>query len=165
MLGAADELTEQGIYVDAAVSRQMQTVIPEVEELRDAGRLPQTMVVHLGTNGILGDDTMTEFFTALSERPEGRRADGPGAGQELDRPPTTPRSSPCRRSSRTCRCSTGTASPHQCPGNCFYDDGIHLRQDGQDYYTAADRQPARAELTSAGDLSGRGGGPAIRSVA
>ena len=39
MLGAADELTEQGIYVDAAVSRQMQTVIPEVEQLRDAGRL------------------------------------------------------------------------------------------------------------------------------
>ena len=22
----------------------------------------------------------------------------------------------------------------QCPGNCYYDDGIHLRQEGQDYY-------------------------------
>ena len=22
----------------------------------------------------------------------------------------------------------------QCPGTCFYDDGIHLRQDGQTYY-------------------------------
>ena len=25
---------------------------------------------------------------------------------------------------------------NDCPGNCFYDDGIHLRQDGQDYYSA-----------------------------
>ena len=23
-----------------------------------------------------------------------------------------------------------------CPGSCFYDDGIHLRPDGQSYYTA-----------------------------
>ena len=23
----------------------------------------------------------------------------------------------------------------QCPDNCFYEDGIHLRQTGQDYYT------------------------------
>jgi len=23
-----------------------------------------------------------------------------------------------------------------CPGNCFYDDGIHLRPDGQRYYAA-----------------------------
>ncbi len=23
---------------------------------------------------------------------------------------------------------------NQCPGNCFYNDGIHLRPDGQQYY-------------------------------
>jgi hypothetical protein len=25
---------------------------------------------------------------------------------------------------------------NDCPGNCFYSDGIHLRQAGQDYYAA-----------------------------
>ena len=29
----------------------------------------------------------------------------------------------------------------QCPGACFYGDGIHLAQAGQDYYTAADHEP------------------------
>ena len=69
MLGAADELTEQGIFVSAAVSRQMQTVVPDVEGLRDAGRLPEKMVVHLGTNGVLDDDTINAFFGAVSTVP------------------------------------------------------------------------------------------------
>ena len=24
----------------------------------------------------------------------------------------------------------------QCPGDCFYDDGIHLNQNGQNYYAS-----------------------------
>ena len=33
--------------------------------------------------------------------------------------------------------STGTSLATQCPGDCFYDDGIHLNQNGQNYYACA----------------------------
>jgi peptidoglycan/LPS O-acetylase OafA/YrhL len=133
MLGAADELTEQGMYVDAAVSRQMQSVVPEVEGLRDAGRLPQAMVVHLGTNGVLDDDTINAFFGALTSVPKvvvltvrapGKSWIDPNNAKIMDLPAQFPNVSVLYWD--------GLAG--QCAGNCFYDDGIHLRQAGQDYY-------------------------------
>ena len=70
MLGAADELAAEGLVVSAEVSRQMKSMIPVVEQLRDAGRLGEVVVIHLGTNGDLSDDTVTEFFEALADVPQ-----------------------------------------------------------------------------------------------
>ena len=132
MLGAADELEEKGILVDAVVSRQMKTMVPVVQQLAAAGRLGPAVVVSLGTNGNLGDQTMTEFFTALA-----------GVPKVLVLTVHAPRDYVVANNAKL------QALPSQfpnvtvlywdqlandCPGNCFYNDGIHLRQAGQDYY-------------------------------
>jgi peptidoglycan/LPS O-acetylase OafA/YrhL len=135
MLGAADELTEAGIYVDAAVSRQMQSVIPEVEQLRDAGRLPEKMVVHLGTNGTLSDDSVNAFFTALATVPRVVVLTVRAPGKSwIDGNNAKIVALPAQFPNVSVLYWDGLAG--QCQGNCFYDDGIHLRQAGQDYYTA-----------------------------
>ena len=93
------------------------------------------MVVHLGTNGTLSDDTMTEFFTALSSVPKvvvltvrapGKSWIAANNAKIVALPAQFPNVSVLYWD--------GLAA--QCQGNCFYDDGIHLRQAGQDYYTA-----------------------------
>ena len=48
----------------------MKTMVPIVEGLRDSGQLSDTVVVHLGTNGDLSDQTINEFFAALSGAPK-----------------------------------------------------------------------------------------------
>jgi peptidoglycan/LPS O-acetylase OafA/YrhL len=134
MLGAADELREKGMVVNAEVSRQMKTMVPTVQQLAAAGQLGPAVVVHLGTNGNLGDQTMHDFFTALS-----------GVPKVLVLTVHAPRDYVVANNAKL------QALPSQfpnvtvlywdqlandCPGNCFYSDGIHLRQAGQDYYAS-----------------------------
>ena len=132
MLGAADELEEKGMVVDAVVSRQMRTMVPVVQQLAAAGRFGPAVVVNLGTNGNLGDQTMHDFFTALS-----------GVPKVLVLTIHAPRDYVVANNAKL------QALPSQfpnvtvlywdqlandCPGDCFAGDGIHLRQAGQDYY-------------------------------
>jgi hypothetical protein len=132
MMGAADELAAKGIAVDAEVSRQMGTMLPVVEALRDAGRFGDAVVIHLGSNGPIDDATMTRFFTALADVPKvvvltiDSRGDWDSANNAMiaDLPTRFPNVSVLYWD--------GLAA--DCPGECFYDDGIHLRQDGQNYY-------------------------------
>jgi hypothetical protein len=51
MLGAAGSLRARGIQVDAVESRQWGTGTATLARMAEAGRLPPTVVVHLGTNG------------------------------------------------------------------------------------------------------------------
>jgi hypothetical protein len=135
MLGAADELTEEGIVVSAEVNRQMSTMVPKVQELRDGGQLGGTVVVHLGTNGVLTDETVTDFFTALAGVPKVLVLTVEAPGKSWIEPNNAKIVSlPAQFPNVTVLYWDGLAT--QCPGNCFYDDGIHLRQEGQDYYTA-----------------------------
>ena len=134
MLGAKDELEAKGILVSAEVSRQMKTMIPVVEQLRDSGQLSDTMIVHLGTNGDLSDETVNEFFTALSGVPkvlvltiDADRSWVPANNAKL-------MALPAQFPNVQLLYWDGLGP--QCPGDCFYDDGIHLNQDGQDYYAA-----------------------------
>jgi peptidoglycan/LPS O-acetylase OafA/YrhL len=135
MLGAADELKELGFLVDAEVSRQMQTMVPRVQGLRDSGQLGDAVVVHLGTNGNLGDQTLTEFFGALAGVPRVLvlTVRAPGKGW-IDANNAKILALPAQFPNVSILYWDGLAA--SCPGNCFYDDGIHLRQDGQNYYTA-----------------------------
>ena len=149
MLGAADELTGQGIVVDAEVSRQMQTMIPEVEQLRDAGQLrrhgrrPPRHERHPRATR-----RSTEFFTALSGVPKvvvltvsaPARAGSTGNNAKIV---ALPAQFPNVRS------CTGTASPPSAPATASTTTASTSARPGQDYYTAADRQPARTDLTSA----------------
>jgi hypothetical protein len=133
MLGAADELAAKGIVVDAAVSRQMATMIPVVQQLRDAGQLGDTVIVHLGTNGPLDDQTVQDFFTALA-----------GVPRVLVLTVSAPRTYIAANNAKLAPLPAQFPNVsvlywdglvNQCPGNCIYGDGYHLRQDGQKYYT------------------------------
>ncbi len=134
MLGAADELTAKGIVVSAEVSRQMRTMVPVVEGLRDTGQLGDAVVVHLGTNGTLGDETMTEFFTALAGVPKVVVLTVKAPRDYVAANNAKIVALPAQFPNVSVLYWDGLAN--DCPGNCFYDDGIHLRQEGQDYYSA-----------------------------
>jgi hypothetical protein len=134
MLGAADELAEQGFTVSAEVNRQMKSMVPVVQQLRDQDRLGDTVVVHLGTNGDLGDDTVNEFFGALSDVENvvvltvlapGKNWIAPNNEKILALPARFP----------NVKILYWDGLAADCPGACFYGDGIHLAQAGQDYYT------------------------------
>ena len=70
MLGSADALHAAlpGITVDAEVSRQFAEGVAIIELLAAAGRLPDTVVVHLGTNGSIAAERCDQLMTAAAGR-------------------------------------------------------------------------------------------------
>src|SRR4051794_6694454 len=65
MLGAKTQLEAQGFFVDAAESRQGKEVVDVVAGLRSAGRLGNTVVIHIGTNGEVSDQTFAAIMANL----------------------------------------------------------------------------------------------------
>ncbi len=65
MLGAKPELEAAGFVVDAAESRQGPAVVDIVAQLRAAGRLGNTVVIHIGTNGDVSDETFAAIMANL----------------------------------------------------------------------------------------------------
>jgi peptidoglycan/LPS O-acetylase OafA/YrhL len=131
MLGAAPQLAEMGILVDAQVSRQMRDVVPVMQFLRDQDRFGNAVVVHLGTNGAVGSETLEAFMDTLTNVPKvvvmtvrAPRNWIPGNNERIraltDRPNVI--------------LVDWEQLAQECPGNCFYSDGIHLRPDGREYY-------------------------------
>ena len=64
MLGADDSLRQAipGIFVDAVVSRQFWDAITVVQDYKNEGLLPGTIVIHLGTNGAFSDDQFDQIM-------------------------------------------------------------------------------------------------------
>ena len=65
MLGAKPELEAAGFVVDAAESRQGPSVVDIVSKLRAEGRLGNTVVIHIGTNGDVSDETFAAIMANL----------------------------------------------------------------------------------------------------
>jgi peptidoglycan/LPS O-acetylase OafA/YrhL len=65
MLGAKDQLEADGFVVDAAESRQGKEVVDIVARLRAAGKLGNKVVIHIGTNGEVSDDTFAAIMASL----------------------------------------------------------------------------------------------------
>jgi peptidoglycan/LPS O-acetylase OafA/YrhL len=133
MLGAAPALADEGITVDAAVSRQMVDMVPVVQALREQGRLGDAVVVHLGTNGDISDETLTSFFRALRGVPKVLvllvNAPGkPWIGPNNEKLAALPARFP------NVEVVDWPEFASRCPGDCLYDDGIHLKPDGQRRY-------------------------------
>ena len=80
MLGAAAQLAELGFTVDATESRAWVNGLDFVETLGSQDRLPETMIIHLGTNGPIGQANMDRMMAAVSTVPDGV------AGDERRRP-------------------------------------------------------------------------------
>ena len=120
----------------------MNTYVPVVEGLRDSGQLGTigVAVVHLGTNGNFSADTAARFFSALSSVPRvvvlTIRADRGWTVPNNDKLYNLPSQYP------NVQVLDWGAQSNNCPGDCFYDDGIHLKPDGQNYYTALSQQAA-----------------------
>ncbi len=132
MLGAAPELTDRGMFVDAAVSRQMIDMIPVFEQLRDAGVFGTAVVVHLGTNGPISQSTLDSFLATMDGVPnviimtiKANRGWTAGNNELL-------RAADHEGDNKILLDWEARAA--ECPGQCFYDDGIHLRPEGQKYY-------------------------------
>jgi peptidoglycan/LPS O-acetylase OafA/YrhL len=70
LLGASDHLFRRidGIEIDAAVGRQAKAGLIRLSDLRARRALADTVVIHLGTNGFLGERPVREILTQLRDR-------------------------------------------------------------------------------------------------
>ena len=132
MLGAAPQLSDLGFTVDAQESRAFVNGLDTILQLNEQGRLGDVVVVHLGTNGPIDSDDMTRMMEALA-----------GVPQVLLLTVDVPRDYTAANNALIY--DTVNTYPNvalldwaglsdACPGDCFYDDGYHLRPDGQVYY-------------------------------
>ena len=134
MLGAAEELQAAGFAVDAVKSRQMISFLPDVQRIRDDGTFGSVVVVHLGTNGKFSQGTLDQMMALLADVPvvvmlTGKANRGWIAGNN-DRLRALPGIHP------NVTVLDWEVLSRSCEGRCFYDDGIHLTQEGQNFYTS-----------------------------
>lgn len=132
MLGATEELGAMGFVVDAVVSRQMKTYLPDLQGIKDRGLLGAAVVVHLGTNGPFSDETLAQTMAILADVPVvvmlTSKADRGWVAGNNDKIRALPASYP------NVTVLDWEALAPGCAGDCFYGDGIHLNQAGQNYY-------------------------------
>ena len=132
MLGASEQLKALDFVVDAKESRSFINGLDLILTLEQEGRLGDAVVVHLGTNGPINSGEMTRMMDALVDVP-----------QVLLLTIDVPRDYTAGNNALIYE--TVAAYPNvelldwaglvrSCPGDCLYDDGFHLRPDGQDYY-------------------------------
>jgi len=134
MLGAAEELGERGFVVDAVQSRQMKSFVPNMQTFSDNGTFGSVVVVHLGTNGAFSQETLDALLATVADVPVvillTARADRgwvAGNNAKLRAVPET--------HSNVSVIDWEVLSA-TCEGRCFYGDGIHLTQVGQDFYAS-----------------------------
>ena len=132
MLGAAGQLAGAGFCVDAVVSRAFVNGLQQVIDLHTANRLGPVVVVALGTNGPIDEAQLGQMMGQLAGVPlvavvttKADRGYVPGNNDKLRSLPST---------FPNVRLVDWAAVAPSCPGNCFYDDGIHLRPDGRVFY-------------------------------
>lgn len=133
MLGAAEELTTSGFVVDAVKSRQLISYVPELEAVKLSGVLTSVVVVHLGTNGSFSDASLALLMGVLVDVPTvvmltGKADRGWIAGNN-DRIRALPGTFP------NVTVLDWEVMSASCEGRCFHDDGIHLTQSGQNFYS------------------------------
>ncbi len=134
MEGASGKLVEQGFVVDAAQSRQFKNGVEIIQSLLAQGRLGDVVVLHLGTNGLIGDSTMAEMMEALAGVPQVLilTVDAPGVDWiEAN----NAKIYSAWNTYPNVELLDWAALNDGCPGDCFASDGYHLRPDGQAYYT------------------------------
>ncbi|MGB8859207.1 MAG: hypothetical protein WCC60_08125, partial [Ilumatobacteraceae bacterium] len=68
MLGATQALQQLGFEVDAVEGRGTEGVALSIDRLRDHGTLPDTVVLHVGTNAPLRDGELEAIIDRLADR-------------------------------------------------------------------------------------------------
>jgi peptidoglycan/LPS O-acetylase OafA/YrhL len=133
MLGAAEELTASGFVVDAVKSRQLISYVPELEAVKLSGALTSVVVVHLGTNGPFSDASLGSLMALLVDVPTVVMLTGKGDRDWMTGNNNKIRALPGAFPNVTVLDWEVLAA--SCEGRCFYDDGIHLTQSGQNFYS------------------------------
>ena len=132
MLGAAEELQASGFQVDALQSRQMNAFVPTMQALRDNGTFGSVVVVHLGTNGGFSQETLDSMLATVADVPVvlllTGKADRGWIADNNAKLRAVPESHP------NVTVVDWEVLSATCEGRCFYDDGIHLTQSGQNFY-------------------------------
>jgi peptidoglycan/LPS O-acetylase OafA/YrhL len=132
MLGAADQLRAAGFCVDAQESRAFVGGLDDIQKLHAAGKLGQVVVVALGTNGPIGNGQLTALMNELAQVPTvvmvTTKADREYVARNNARIREMPATWP------NVKVVDWEALAATCPGQCFYEDGIHLPPDGRNYY-------------------------------
>jgi hypothetical protein len=132
MVGAAEQLSAAAFCVDAAQSRFFDEGLDRIARLVAEGRLGSTVVVSLGTNGLIDPLDLQQMMGALSTV---QRVIVVTA--KADRPWVAPSNELLRALPATYPNVVVVDwewAAGSCPGSCFWDDGIHLRPDGRVFY-------------------------------
>lgn len=132
MLGSADRLAAKGFVVDAVQSRQFSKALPELQAIRDNGFLGSAVVVHLGTNGSFPQSSLDQMMAILADVPIVVFVTGKADRVWIDGNNEKIRALPATYANVTVL--DWAAIGPQCPGDCFYDDQIHLNGAGQTFY-------------------------------
>jgi hypothetical protein len=132
MLGAAEELQARGFQVDALQSRQMNAFVPTMQTLKDNGTFGSVVVVHLGTNGGFSQETLDAMLATVADVPVVLLLTGKADRGWIADNNAKLRAAPVTHPNVTV--VDWEVLSATCEGRCFYDDGIHLTQSGQNFY-------------------------------
>ena len=132
MLGAADELVADGFLVDAEESRAFVRGIDVVQALVDSGRLPNQLVIHLGTNGPITQSEMDQMMALVASVPQVVLVRNDVERDYGEQNNSLMVNAAAANPNVSVLYWDGLAS--QCQGDCIYQDGIHLKSTGAAYY-------------------------------
>ena len=135
MLGAAEELAQYGITVDAQKSRPFKAALPIVNYVKSIGALGNAVVIHLGTNSGTSQETIDSIMEPLAEVPLVVVLTNAVPDKSWEKPNNTLiRALPDRYPNVKVLDWKLLVDPNP---KWTYDDGTHLRPIGQQRYTEA----------------------------
>ena len=131
MKGAAAELTAHGYAVSAGVGTQLGDLIPVVQQLAAHQPLPDVVVIHAGINGPFRADELDALLDSLAEVPNVVMMTVRADRQWIAGNNELIRAADERANVAVIDWAT---QADNCPGECFYEDDIHLTQVGAQFY-------------------------------
>ena len=139
MVGAATAIEQAlgPVRIDAAVNRQFGTAIELLTGFKNAGQLSDTVVVHMGTNGVITQDQMNAMMEVLKDRKRVvfLNLKVPRRWEQGDNDVLASTVAKFPNAVLIDWHNIGNAHPEY-----FYEDGIHLRPDGARAYAELIRQ-------------------------
>jgi lysophospholipase L1-like esterase len=139
MVGAANALQQAlgPVRIDAAVSRQFGTAIDILSAIKASGQLSDTVVVHMGTNGVITQGHMDAIMSILKDRKRVVFVNlkVPRRWEQIDNDVLAANVAKYPNMKLIDWHTIGDAHPEY-----FYEDGIHLNPTGQRAYAALIQQ-------------------------
>ncbi len=139
MVGAANALQQAlgPVRIDAAVNRQFGTAIDILSAIKASGQLSDTVVVHMGTNGVITQGHMDAIMNILKDRKRVvfLNLKVPRRWEQIDNDVLATNVAKYPNVKLIDWHTIGNAHPEY-----FYQDGIHLNPTGQRAYAALIQQ-------------------------